>query len=166
MGQLYNNKLKTGLKRMDITNPNTGEVSSQVINTTEFYTNKPNKGYQGIYMRELKQIVELGKSSQRLFFALVENVDQYNRIIGKWSTFTEDPPNYISKAKKELEEAGFIAKIGKAWVLNPYIVLPKYMNNLAENQYQTQKIWSLYVEDMNVHYEGIAQDAKELFEVK
>lgn len=166
MSTVYNNKLKNGLKRMDSVNQNTGEVTSQVISVTDYYPNRPNNGYQGIYMKQLKDIVLLNKVAQRLFFAIIEHVDQYNRIIGKWSTFTDDAPNYISIAKKELTEAGFIDKIGTVWVLNPYVVLPKYMNNMAENQYQTQQIWSRYIENMNVWYEHIDKDAQELFGVK
>jgi hypothetical protein len=117
-----------------------------------------------VYMAKIEDLIELSKSAQRLFFALTRNVDEHNRILGKWNTFTEDPADNISKAKKELQQAEFIGKIGKYWVLNPYVVLPKYQRPPdQDSQYEVQKIWTRELEDANAYYDGIEQDKINLF---
>jgi hypothetical protein len=166
MSKLYNSKPKKRLKKVETINESTGEVGSYVMNTIDYQPKYPQTGYQGAYMKSLRDIVDFSKSAQRLFFAIADNTDCHNIIIGKWSTFTEDPPANISKAKRELEEHGFIGKIGKVWVLNPYIVLPKRSNAFNENQYASQRIWTRYMEDANAWYDGIDEDAKDLYGVE
>ena len=85
-------------------------------------------------MKRLADIVDLSKSAQRLFFALVRNVDDYNKVIAKWKDLLAESEVNISKAKKELEDHQFIAKIGKSYVLNPFVVLSKYQTQAPENQ--------------------------------
>jgi hypothetical protein len=164
MSKLYQEKLRSRCIVIETTNPITGEVGRHEQRQTELNLKYPKNGYKGTYMQDLSKIIDLTKGAQRLFFALIDNVDDHNIIIGKWSTFVEERPDNISKAKKELDEAGFIAKIGKVWVLNPFIVLPKRAKN-TENQYQTQQIWTRYIEDTDAYYDGIDQDANQLFGV-
>lgn len=166
MAKLYRETTNKRLKRLDLYNENTGEVGSMTIATYEDINRRyPMNGHKQAYFGTLEQIVDLSKTAQKLFFALVRNVDEWNRVIGKWKDLTSEPANYVSKAKKELEEAEFIAKIGKVWVLNPYIALPKYQKNYPNSQYEVQRIWTLYIEDADAYYEGIHEDAKELYQV-
>ena len=144
-------------------NSATGEIHEAVFTQTEHIYKRPVNGYIGAYMKRLADIVELSKSAQRLFFALVHNVDDYNKIVVKWKDLLEESNVNISKAKKELEEHKFIARIGKAYVLNPFVVLSKYQTQAPENQSAVQMIWRRYVEDMNDWYEEIDTDAKELY---
>ena len=143
----------------------TGEIHDAVYTQTELIYKRPINGYIGAYMKRLADIVDLSKSAQRLFFALVRNVDDYNKVIAKWKDLLAESEVNISKAKKELEEHQFIAKIGKSYVLNPFVVLSKYQTQAPENQGAVQAIWRRYVEDMNDWYDEIDDDAKELYGV-
>lgn len=169
MNRLYKNKpkdpLKIKAKAVITTNMNTGEVTEQYQETYDIQKRHPQKGYKGIYMKELAQIIEVSKSAQKLFFALINYVDENNTIVGKWSSFTDMRPDTVSKAKKELDNAGFIGKIGKVWVLNPYVVLPKH-DKYTSSQYNIQRIWTRYMEDANAYYPEIDQDAHDIYGVE
>lgn len=167
MKKVYQPAPKSRLNNMTTYSEITGEVGNTIIALSDYTDRKyPNKGYNSMYVNKLEGLMDLSKTAQRLFFAIIKNVDEWNRIIGRWKDFTDDPVPNISKAKKELMEAGFIAKLGKAWVLNPYIVLPRYQKNYMNSQYEVQQIWTRYVEDMNAYYDGIDDDAEELYNVK
>jgi len=156
---------KRNIKSTSI-NTTTGEIHETITTHTDYNYRRAINGYKGTYMVKLAEIIEVSKSSQRLFFAIVQDVNDFNRVQAKWSALIAEPATTISKAKKELEEAGFIAKIGKAWVLNPFVVLPRYQAKAPENQSAVQQIYRRYVEDMNDWYDGIDEDAKELYGVK
>ena len=147
-------------------NQTTGEVHETLTIHTEHLYQRPVNGYKGAYMKKMSDIVELSKSAQRLFFAIVHNVNDYNKVISKWNQISDEPTANISKAKKELEKHEFLAKIGTSWVLNPFVVLPKYQTQAPELQNAVQMIYRRYVENMNTWYEGIDEDAKELYGVK
>lgn len=144
-------------------NQKTGEVHETVTVQTEHLYRRPVNGYKGAYMKKLSDIVDLSKSSQRLFFSLVHNVDDYNKIIIKWKETLSESDAVISRAKKELVEQGFIAKIGKSWVLNPFVVLPRYQTQAPELQNAVQLMYNRYVYNMNDFYEGIDEDVKEIY---
>lgn len=145
------------------TNKDTGEVHETITTQTEYIYRRPVNGYKGTYMNTLLSIVERSKMAGRLFRVLVHNVNDYNRVEVKWSSLTDDDASNISKAKKELADHDFIAKIGKAWVLNPFMVLPRYQRDCPQAQAEVQQIWRRYVESMNDWYDGIDEDAKELY---
>jgi hypothetical protein len=155
---------KRKIKAQSINNV-TGEIHEAVYTQTEHIYKRPVNGYIGAYMKRLADIVDVSKSAQRLFFALVHKVDDYNKVIAKWKDLLDESDANISKAKKELEEHKFIARIGKSYVLNPFVVLSKYQTQAPENQGAVQMIWRRYVEDMNDWYEDIDDDAKELYGV-
>ena len=144
-------------------NTETGEMHETLVTQIEHVYRRPLNGYKGAYMKKLSEIVEVSKSAQRLFFAIVQNVNDYNKLITKWNTLSEEDAGNISKAKKELVENGFIAKIGKSWVLNPYVVLPRYQTKAPEYQGEIQQIWTRYNENLSEWYEGIDVDAQELY---
>lgn len=115
-------------------------------------------------MKRLSEIVELSKNSQRLFFAVVSNVDDYNRLKTKWNTLLPDcDSSNLSKSKKELVEKDYIAKIGKSYVLNPFVMLPRYQASAPEMQNAIQMIYNRYVHNMNDWYEDIDNDMNILF---
>lgn len=153
---------KRKIKSTSINNQ-TGEIHETVTVQTEHVYRRPVNGYKGVYMKKLSDIVELSKSAQRLFFALVHNVDDYNKIMVKWKETLNESDATISRAKKELVTQGFIAKIGKSWVLNPFVVLPRYQTQAPELQNAVQMIYRRYVENMNDWYEGIDEDMEELY---
>lgn len=147
-------------------NEQTGEIHQTITTQTDFVYRRPIHGYKGTYMKRLSEIVHLSKTAQRLFFALTENVNEYNRVVAKWNGLIPDNASNISKAKKELLEQDFIAKIGKAYVLNPFVVLPRYQTQSPQTQTEVQLIYNRYVHDLNDWYEGIDEDASELYDVK
>lgn len=146
-------------------NEQTGEVHETMPTQTEHVYRRPTNGYKGAYMKRVRDIIDRSKAAQRLFFALLDNVNDYNRVNIQWNKITDDTESVISKAKKELQEHNFIAKIGKAWVLNPFIVLPRYQTKSPEIQTEVQQIYRRYVENMNDYYEGIDNDAHELYDI-
>lgn len=143
----------------------TGEVHETLTTQNDHIYRRPVNGYKGAYMKKMSDIVDISKSAQRLFFAIVHDVDDYNKVMSKWNKISTESTVNISKAKKELEENEFIAKIGKSWVLNPFVVLPRYQTQAPELQNAVQQIYRRYVEDMNDWYEGIDVDAQELYGV-
>ena len=145
------------------TNGTTGEIHEAVYTQTDHVYRRPVNGYKGAYMKRLVDIVELSKPAQRLFFALVHNVDDYNKVIAKWNKMSSEESSNLSRYKKELETGGFIAKIGKSYVLNPFVVLPKYQTQSPEIQNEVQMIYRRYVENMNDWYEGIDEDVEEIY---
>ncbi len=166
MSKVYQQDSKKKLKRFDMINQNTGEVGSMAVTIAEDINRRyPMNGHKQVYVTQLENLTEVSKTAQRLFFALIKNVDEWNRIVGKWKDFIDAPANHISTAKKELDEAGFISKLGKCWVLNPYVALPKYQKNYPNSQYEAQRIWTRYLEDANAYYDGIDADAIELYGV-
>lgn len=146
-------------------NSQTGEMHETLTTQTQYNYRRPVNGYKGAYMESVLSIIERSKTAGRLFRAIVKNVDEYNIIVCKWNSLIPEDATNISKAKKELVEHGFIAKIGKSWVLNPFMVLPKYQTQAPENQSAVQQIWKRYVENMNDWYDGIDEDAKEIYGV-
>ena len=145
-------------------NENTGEVHEILTTQIEYVYRKPISGYKGVYMKRLSEIVELSKNSQRLFFAVVSNVDDYNRLKTKWNTLLPDcDSSNLSKSKKELIEKDYIAKIGKCYVLNPFVMLPRYQASAPEMQNAIQMIYNRYVHNMNDWYEDIDNDMNILF---
>lgn len=165
IGVLYMSITKRKIKGQSV-NQNTGEVHEVLQTQTTYYYQRAVNGYSGAYMKKMSDIVELGKPAQRLFFAVVHNVNDYNRVEVMWNTLSNENASNISKAKKELVEHEFIAKIGKAWVLNPFVVLARYQTQAPQVQGEVQQIWRRYVEDMNDWYDGIDEDAHELYGVK
>jgi len=155
-------------RKVKVTSHNeyTGEVHTIMADQTTYNYKRPDNGYTGAYMKRMSEIVELSKPAQRLFFQTVQNVNEYNRVANKWNKISPEATATISRAKKELEEHQFLAKIGKAWVLNPYVLLPKYQTQAPQVQNEVQQIWRRYVEDMNDWYEGIDDDAAELYGVE
>lgn len=143
----------------------TGEVHETMTTQTYHNYRRPVNGYNGVYMKKLSDIINISKPAQRLFFEVSRNVNDYNKLVAKWNTLSSENAANISKAKKELVDQGFIAKIGKSWVLNPFVVLPKYQTQSPEVQSEVQSIYRRYVENMNDWYEGIDEDAQELYGV-
>lgn len=155
--------VKKKIKHMS-KNENTGEVHEILTTQTEYVYRRPISGYKGIYMKRLSEIVELSKNSQRLFFAIVSNVDDYNRLKTKWNTLLSDcDSSAISKSKKELIEKDYVSKIGKYYVLNPFVTLPRYQTNAPEMQNAIQMIYNRYVHNMNDWYEDIDYDMERIF---
>lgn len=155
--------VKKKIKHMS-KNEDTGEVHEILTTQTEYVYRRPISGYKGVYMKRLSEIVELSKNSQRLFFAIVSNVDDYNRLKTKWNTLLPDiDSSAISKSKKELIEKDYVAKIGKCYVLNPFVTLPRYQTNAPEMQNAIQMIYNRYVHNMNDLYEDIDYDMERIF---
>lgn len=155
--------VKKKIKHMS-KNEDTGEVHEILTTQTEYVYRRPTSGYKGVYMKRLSEIVELSKNSQRLFFAIVNNVDDYNRLKTKWNTLLPDcDSSAISKSKKELIEKDYVAKIGKYYVLNPFVTLPRYQTNAPEMQNAIQMIYNRYVHNMNDWYEDIDYDMERIF---
>jgi hypothetical protein len=144
-------------------NQQTGEVHETLTTQTDHIYRRPTNGYKGVYMKKMSDIVELTKPAQKLFFAIVHNVDDYNKVTAKWNTLSEAESSNLSRYKKELVTHGFLAKIGKSWVLNPFVVLPRYQTQAPELQSAVQMMYRRYVEDMNDWYEGIDEDKEELY---
>lgn len=166
MNKVYRHQPKNRLKNVNMVNHNTGEVGSLGICITDNTDRRyPMQGHSQVYCTKLENIIELSKNAQKLFFALTHKVDESNIIIGKWKDFIDAPANRISTAKKELIEQGFVAKLGKVMVLNPYVVLPKYQKQNPNSQYEIQRIWTRYLEDANAYYDGIDNDAHILYGV-
>lgn len=144
-------------------NVQTGEIHETLTTQTEHMYRRPVNGYKGTYMKKMSDIVELSKPAQRLFFAVVQNVDDYNKIVAKWNKMSNEESSNLSRYKKELVTHEFIAKLGKSWVLNPFVVLPRYQTQAPELQNAIQMIYRRYVENMNDFYEGIDEDKEELY---
>ncbi len=153
---------KSKIKSTSI-NEQTGEVHETLTTQTQYNYRRPINGYKGVYMKKMSDIVELSKSAQKLFFTVVHNVDDYNKIVCKWNQMSSEESSNLSRYKKELEKHDFIAKIGKSWVLNPFVVLPRYQTQSPEIQNEVQQMWRRYVEDMNDWYEGIDEDKLEIY---
>lgn len=162
MNKLYGNIAKKKIKSESV-NQITGEMHETLTTHTEYRYKRPNSGYKGVYMKRLADIVEVSKPAQRLFFAIVHNVDDYNKVITKWNKISDDNASNISKCKKELIDNNFLAKIHKSYVLNPFVALPRYQTNAPENQSAVQQIYNRYVENMNDWYEDIDRDAMDLY---
>jgi len=164
MSKLYNIKGKTALK-----NEHTGEILTAVSEVTlaekRLY---PIRGYQGVYMKTLANIVELSKPAQKLLFKLMESKHrtEYNILIVKWKDIGSElgyNQQYTSKIKKELEDKEFILKYRRRYMLNPYVVLPLQCKVDDINQWKTQMIWKKLAEDKDNWYDGIYEDMREIF---
>lgn len=149
--------------KVESVNKFTGEVHKTIATQVEHVYRRPLSGYKGVYMKRLADIVDLTKPAQRLLFSLIDNVDDYNRLKVKWNCLVEDDAGNISRAKKELMEKDFVAKIYSCYVLNPFVVLPRYQTQAPEYQGEIQQIYERYIHDIDTWYDGIDEDAEKLY---
>lgn len=163
MSRLYNFKAES-----QFINQVTGEVFGleTSIKANEFKRNEiRSKNKRNVYMDQFEKILELSKTQQTLLFELLKNVDDYNILIKSFKDVaikitTDD--SRLSKEVKALKETGFISKIEKAWMINPFYVLPQYNPKEPEKYFKLQQIWKLYNDDCNVYWDGMENDIEEI----
>ena len=167
MKEVYQNKGKKKLK-VKRTNTTTGEVCSEIQEIENCYIKYPQRGFIGVYMNSLKNIVDLSKPAQKLLFEIIEHTDNYNIIRTKWKDIGRElgyNQQFTSKVKKELEEAEFISKYKRRYMLNPFIILPaKEPGSDGENKWESQQIWKhLFVDKDKGYFEGIYDVINNIF---
>lgn len=159
---------------VEVTNNDTGEVSKlsgREVNPLRRYISRSMRmmeveGKNGV--PGLEDIVDLSKPAQKLFFGLAKGADKYGRLdftlgsAGKEILGTSSAP-YVSRLWKELEEAGFVGKLGDYRVINPLVIAPMYSADDPNIQWRIQEIWKRYMMDKDRGYDGIDDDFRYYF---
>lgn len=159
-------KLYSKPSKVELMNSETGEVKKILIENRHISNGmfpKNSKYKRTVYMDDLSKIVELNKTEQLMFFAILENVNEFNIVVSKWKDIAKDitsDQSRISKTVKVLKDKNFISKIESKYMVNPFIVLPKQKQSETNKNWLLQQIWNLYNNDLNVyipeeHYEDV-----------
>ena len=152
MRKLYNISNKANIIQSETGEIKAIEVENTISQVSMFPVNSKDRTM--IYMNDFTRIIELNKTEQLMFFAILQNCDGYNIVKSSWKDIAKDitsDQSRISKTIKQLKDLNFIAKIEGKYMVNPFIVLPRYDRNERESQWLCQQVWKLYTEDMNTY---------------
>lgn len=159
MSILYN-----GIAEAEVINKETGEVLALKIKSSVNVMHKHpinSKLKRTTYMEQFEKILNLTKTQQTLLFEILKNVDKYNVLIKTFKDIAVNITNddsRLSKEVKALKEHGFIAKIEKVHMLNPFYVLPVYEKLEPEKYWMLQQLWNLYNVDKDTYWETMESD--------
>ena len=103
----------------------------------------PMNGYSGVYLSSFLGLLgSLSKSEYRLFSFLINIKDEYNQIRGTQQFFADSLNIHRVHCNSDfrgLVSSGALLKLDKAYIINPYLILPKVRERKA--QLEVQHYW-------------------------